>query len=279
MAFDLLLISHSCQDNPSFALINSVFDRCLRAAQYKETFTFMSKQIEEVAPAVVRDAPPLAQGMTATRRQLLAMATATCGVTVAASLFNPARADLVAKIGKLLYLDPTVLNFAFEMEELQQDFYSRIPRSKGWGYLSGQERNILSLMAQQDSEHFTVLNAARDALGYQDAGNGETINSFASRRPRMFTYSSLNSREDLLNVALDVKETVLFGYHGAVGVVRNKEILKTAAAIAGVEGRHAAILRQAIGLNPVPASFEGAYAAQHTGYKLAKYGFKGGAPR
>lgn len=242
----------------------------------------MSKHNTQEASALPADAASPLSGLTnmsTTRRQLLAMATVTCGATVAAAIFNPARADLVAKIGKLIYLDPTVLNFAFEMEELEKDLYSRLSRSRGWGYLTGQERNYISLFAQQDTDHFDVLNTARNALGFQDAGVSETPNSFASRRARFFTYPKLDTREDVLNTVLDVKETVLFGYHGAVGVVRNKEILKTAAAIAGVEGRHAAILRQAIGLNPVPAAFEGAYAAQHTGYKLAKYGFQGGAPR
>ena len=70
--------------------------------------------LDAMAASSQMSSPPAS----ATRRQILAMATATCGVTVAASLFNPARADLVAKLGKFLYLDPTVLNFAFEMEEL-----------------------------------------------------------------------------------------------------------------------------------------------------------------
>ena len=239
----------------------------------------MSKQIEEAAPALLRSAERPLEGMNATRRQLLTMATAACGVTIASAMFKPARADLVAKIGKLFYLDSIVLNFAFEMEELEKDFYSTLPRTRGWGYLSGEERNILSLMAVQDTEHFGVLNALRDQLGYKDAGTTEKLNTSSSRRPRMFTYPNLSSREDVLNTALDIKETVLFGYHGAVGVVRNKKLLSTAAAIAGVEGRHAAILRLAVGLPPSTAPFEGAYAAQHTGYKLGKYGFKGGAPR
>ena len=239
----------------------------------------MSKQNEEAAPALVRAATRPLEGMSSTRRQLLAMATATCGATIAASLFNPARADLVAKIGKLFYLDSIVLNFAFEMEELEKDFFTVVSRTKGYGELNGKERNLIALFAQQDTDHFQVLDAARDAFGFKDAGSTETLNTFASRRPRNFTYPKLNSREDVLNTALDIKETVLFGYHGAVGIVRNKKLLSTAAAIAGVEGRHAAILRQSVGLNPVPAPFEGAYAAQQTGYKLAKYGFKGGAPR
>ena len=239
----------------------------------------MTNSHEEVAPSLVSHAVAPLEEMSATRRQLLTMATATCGVTIASALFNPARADLVAKIGKLFYLDSIVLNFAFEMEELEMDLYTRLTRSKGYASLSGQEQNIITLMAAQDAEHYQILKAARDAFGYKDAGESETPNTFASRRPRMFHYPSLSTREDILNTALDVKETVLFGYHGAVGIVRSKKLLSTAAAIAGVEGRHAAVLRQVVGLKPSNAPFEGAYAAQQTGYKLAKYGFKGGAPR
>ena len=242
----------------------------------------MSNSNTQVPPALEADATSPLEGltnMTATRRQLIAMATLTCGATVAASMFNPARADLVAKVGKIFYLDSIVLNFAFEMEELQKDLYTRLSASRGYGFLSGEERNLISTFAQQDGQHFDVLNAARDAYGYQDAGSTETPNTFASRRARFFTYPKLDSREAVLNTALDVKETVLFGYHGAVGIVRDKQFLAVAAAIAGVEGRHAAVLRQVVGLKPSTAPFEGAYAAQYTGYKLGKYGFKGGAPR
>ena len=240
----------------------------------------MTKQNTPEAPEIGVPSPLAGLSeMSSTRRQLIAMATLACGATVAASMFKPARADLVAKIGKLFYLDSIVLNFAFEMEELEKDLYTRIASSSGYGFLTGQERNLIATFAQQDSEHFRILNAARDAFDYQDAGTSETPNTFASRRPRTFKYGKLNSREDVLNTVLDLKETVLFGYHGAVGIVRSKELLSAAAAIAGVEGRHAAVLRQAIGLEPVPAAFEGAYAAQHTGYKLGKYGFQGGAPR
>ena len=242
----------------------------------------MSNPHTQVPPALEASAASPLEGltnMTSTRRQLIAMATLTCGATVAASMFNPARADLVAKIGKLFYLDSIVLNFAFEMEELQTDLYTRLSSSRGYGFLSGEERNLISTFAQQDGEHYEVLNAARDAFGYKDAGTSETLNTFASRKPRTFRYGKLSTREDVLNTALDVKETVLFGYHGAVGIVRSKELLKVAAAIAGVEGRHAAVLRQVVGLKPSTAPFEGAYDAQTTGYKLAKYGFQGGAPR
>ena len=242
----------------------------------------MSNPNTQVPPALDADATSPLEGltnMTSTRRQLIAMATLTCGATVAASMFKPARADLVAKIGKLFYLDSIVLNFAFEMEELEQDLFTRISSSRGYGFLSGEERNLIAQFAQQDSAHYEVLNSAREAFGYKDAGSSETLNTFASRKPRMFKYPGLSTREDVLNTALDVKETVLFGYHGAVGIVRSKQLLGVAAAIAGVEGRHAAVLRYMVGLKPSTAPFEGAYAAQHTGYKLAKYGFQGGAPR
>ena len=219
------------------------------------------------------------QAMSATRRQIMMMATATCGAAVAASLFQPARADLVAKLGKFLYLDPTVLNFAFEMEELERDLFTRIARSPGYGALNGNERNLIAMFSQQDSQHFDLLNGLRDSFAFKNSGSYETLNQASSRRPRNFIYPQLSDRMQVLNTVLDVKQTVLYAYHGAVGVVRNKELLKTAAAIAGVEGRHTAVLRMAMGLMPNEAPFEGAIDAQSVGYKLAKYGFKGGAPR
>ena len=213
------------------------------------------------------------------RRQLLALATATGGALLAGAIFNPARADLIDSLGRFLDLDPTILNFAFEMEELEADFFSRITSAPGYDSLDIRQRNILNEFAAQDRIHFEILNAARRRFGALDAGSAETLNQASSRRPRFFKYPKLSSREDVLKAALDLKENVLFAYHGAAGVIDNKQILAQAVAIAGVEGRHVAVLRESMGLDPVPAPFEGALEAQIAGRKLGQYGFQGGAPR
>ena len=208
------------------------------------------------------------------RRQLLAMATALGGAAFAGALFNPARADLVAAVGKIFYLDPIVLNFAVELEELQADFFSRTAAAPGFGGLTERQSNVLTAISAQDRTHFEQLAALRAKRGDTASRGG---NMASSRRPRTFRYGSLGTSDELLRTALDIKENSLFAYHGAVGLLKNKDLLLAAAAIAGVEGRHTAALREAMGLDPLPAPFEGALEAQVSGRKLSRYGFVGGS--
>ena len=213
------------------------------------------------------------------RRQFFALATAVGGVALAGAIYKPAQADIVATLGRIFYLDPTVLNFAFAIEELEADFFARVFNTRGYTQLSGAERTAITTMAMQDESHKRMLGSLRDAMGAKDAGSFETLNASESRRPRIFTYPTLNSRDELMNAALDIKENALFTYHGAASLVRNKNLLSTAVAIAGIEGRHVAILRDSMGMDPVPAPFEGAISATTAGNKFAKYGLKGGAPQ
>lgn len=213
------------------------------------------------------------------RRQFFALATAIGGTAFAGALFQPARADLVAKLGRIFYLDPTVLNFAFAIEELQTDFFSRVTRAPGFNQLDGELRSAMSLIGSQDDTHRGLLESLRPEFQARDAGTFETPNTSESRRPRFFTYPSLRNRDDILKTAIDIKENSLFTYHGAAALLGSKKLLTTAVAIAGVEGRHVAVLRQLSGLDPVPAPFEGAITAQAAGNYFARYGLKGGAPQ
>ena len=213
------------------------------------------------------------------RRQFFALATAVGGVAFAGAIYKPAHADIVATLGKIFYLDPTVLNFAFAIEELESDFFARATSTRGYTQLSGAESAALSLMGSQDTAHKELLYKFRDAIGAKDAGSFETLNASESRRPRIFTYPELDSREALLKTALDIKENALFTYHGAVGLLGNKSLLLTAVAIAGIEGRHAVMLRDALGLTPIPTPYEGAISATVAGNRFARYGLKGGSPQ
>lgn len=207
------------------------------------------------------------------RRQILAMATALGGAAFAGALFNPARADLVAAVGKIFYLDPIVLNFALELEELEADFFSRATSSFGFAGLDERQKNIMFNIAVQDKAHFEQIGKIRSLRGERAA----RANQASSTRPKFFKFGSLNTKDDLLTTALDIKENSLFAYHGAVGLLKDPGLLTVAAGIAGVEGRHAAALRESMGMDPVPAPYEGALEAQVSGRKLARYGFVGGA--
>jgi len=213
------------------------------------------------------------------RRQFFALATAVGGVALANAIYHPAQADIVNKLSKIFYLDPTVLNFAFAVEELEADFFNRVTRSGGYDALSGEQRALFSLIAVQDETHKELLESLRPEFQAKDAGTFETYNTSESRRPRIFTYPALSTRDEVLKTALDIKENALYTYHGAVGLVGNKKLLAKAVAIAGVEGRHASALRQLMGMDPVPAPFEGAKGAQAQGDYFARYGLKGGAPQ
>jgi hypothetical protein len=224
--------------------------------------------------------PPDAQGVKSpARRQFFALATAVGGAAFAGALFQPARADLVAKLGRIFYLDPTVLNFAFAIEELESDFFSRVTRASGYNQLPPNVRSAFGLMGLQDDAHRELLESLRPEFQARNAGTFETPNTSASRRPRIFSYPSLNTRDQVLQTALDIKENALFTYHGAAALIGSKKLLGQAVAIAGVEGRHVSVLREMLGLDPVPAPFEGAITAQAAGNYFARYGLKGGAPQ
>jgi hypothetical protein len=201
-------------------------------------------------------------------------ALAAAGLLIGAS---PGQADLVRALRGVLYLDPIVANFAFEMEELEKDFFMRALQSEAYRGLQPREQNLFNVMAAEDTEHYETIKMFRNKRGIKNSGHFESPNASSSRPPRRFSFpgNAFTSREDLLSTSLDIKETVTFAYHGAVDLV-NKDTLLVAAAIAGVEGRHLAMLREISGLDPLPSPFEAALPPQAAGRRLARYGFRGG---
>lgn len=194
----------------------------------------------------------------------------------------PAEADIIDTLNKFFNLDPTVLNFAHEMEELEKEFFMRALTSRGYQALDGRERNVFNLIAAQDTAHYEALEIERRRRGTRRPNTIEGRNRSSSQRPRQFHFpaDAFSSREKLLREAISIKEDVLFAYHGAVDLVRDPTLLGPAAAIAGVEGRHLVILREIAGLDPVPTSFEGQVSPQKIGNRLAnRYGFQGGNDR
>ncbi len=235
-----------------------------------------------VSPDETRDTPEVdaanATGVVSSQhRQLLtAGAVGVAALGIAALGASPTQADVLRGLKGFLYLDPLVVNFAFEMEELESEFFRRALLSKGYDELNEREKNVFNLIACEDKEHFEAIGKLRAKNGNKSAGSLETSNASSSRRPGFFGFGkAFNSRADLFATALDIKETTLFAYHGAVDIVA-KDTLMLAAAIAGVEGRHAAVLRELNGLDPVPSPFEQRLYPDAAGKRLKKYGFNGG---
>ncbi len=216
----------------------------------------------------------------AARRQFFAVGAGAAGALMLNAAM-PAHADIVSALGKILYLEPIVVNFALEMEELECDFFNKAIISPAYAHFDEYEQNAFNLIAQEDEQHVCSLKELRDKLG-DKSGNSfsETRNMSHTFETPAFTYpgGTFHSRGDLLNTAVRIKESAVFAYHGAVPLVGH-HVLAAAAAIAGVEGRHAAVLRLMNGMDPVPSPFETAVSAQKIGFDLGEYGFMGGAKR
>jgi rubrerythrin len=70
-----------------------------------------------------------------------------------------------------------------------------------------------------------------------------------------FPVSTLKNQADVLRFAAGLEKGAASAYLGAVPVFANEDLAKAAASILGDETMHWAILRNALGENPVPAAF------------------------
>jgi rubrerythrin len=111
------------------------------------------------------------------------------------------------------------------------------------------EKAVLSLAVQfqgQHKEHIDVLAKTITRLG------GKPV---AALEKYSFPTDKLKTQADVLRFAAGLEQGAVSAYLGAVPVFHNRDLAKAAASILGDEAMHWAILRQALGENPVPAAF------------------------
>lgn len=70
-----------------------------------------------------------------------------------------------------------------------------------------------------------------------------------------FPVETLKSQTDVLRFAAKLEQGAVSAYLGAVPLFRDRELAKAAASILGDEAMHWAVLRNALGEEPVPAAF------------------------
>ncbi len=70
-----------------------------------------------------------------------------------------------------------------------------------------------------------------------------------------FPVESLKSEADVLRFATELEKGAVSAYLGAVPLFDNRDLSHAAASILGDEAMHWAVLRAALGLDPVPVSF------------------------
>lgn len=95
-------------------------------------------------------------------------------------------------------------------------------------------------------EHADVLSKTVTKLG------GVPVGPLASYD---FTVDKLKSEADVLKFAAGLEKGAVSAYLGAVPLFGNRDLAKAAASILGDEAMHWAVLRGALGLDPVPGAF------------------------
>jgi len=77
----------------------------------------------------------------------------------------------------------------------------------------------------------------------------------AAKAKYSFPVEGLKNQADVLRFAAGLEKGAVSAYLGAVPLFENRDLAKAAASILGDEAMHWAVLRQAVGENPVPSAF------------------------
>jgi rubrerythrin len=110
-------------------------------------------------------------------------------------------------------------------------------------------KSVLDLAVQfqgHHKEHADALAATVKKLG-GTPNEAKTSYSFPTQK--------LKKQADVVAFAAELEKGAVSAYLGAVPILADRELAKVAASILGDEAMHWAVLRQALGQNPVPTAF------------------------
>jgi rubrerythrin len=111
------------------------------------------------------------------------------------------------------------------------------------------QKPVLDLAVQfqgHHKQHAEVLAKTVEKLG------GKAV---APKSRYQFPVEQLKNQADVLRFAASLEKGAVSAYLGAVPLFRERELARAAASILGDEAMHWAVLRQALGENPVPEAF------------------------
>jgi rubrerythrin len=181
----------------------------------------------------------------ASRRQLLSGAGTLTLSAAAVALLAGCEGMAANAAGAGSADDITVLNTALGLE------YQAIAAYQVGAESGLLQKPVLDVAVQFQSDHkqhAEVLASTITKLG----GKPVAMKKAADYK---FPVETLKSQADVLRFAAGLEKGAASAYLGAVPVFNNKDLAKAAASILGDETMHWAVLRQALGENPVPAPF------------------------
>ena len=137
--------------------------------------------------------------------------------------------------------DLGVLNYAFALEQLEADFYTKVVNSFYTG-ISEEERIVLTDLYNHEVNHREFFKAAiTAAVGTSTELILPTLE---------FDYGDLDfsNRDQVLGTAKILEDTGVAAYNGAGKLIENVDYLLLAGKIVSVEARHASAIRTLINL-------------------------------
>lgn len=200
------------------------------------------------------------------RRSLLAVS-----ALAAAALTLP---TLPARAEDYPYSDIMALRFLEEIARLEADFFLKAAGSTTAEGIQENELSAFNQIARQDADLARWFRAARQQNKIGAFSNFYTPNQSISRPVPVYHFGNdiFNTRSGLYSAALSIKETALGAFYGVVNEADSPKMIQAFAALAGVQGRHAAILRELSGQSSL-VPFEAVVSRYDAALKFEGYGF------
>ena len=143
-----------------------------------------------------------------------------------------------------------VLTYAYALEQLEADFYTRVVNGNTFGTIfNAEEQQVLSDLYAHEVIHREFFKAAL---------SGALPNPSSQLLPALeFDYGTVNfgDRLSVLNTAKTLEDTGVAAYNGAGRLITSGDYLLLAGKIVSVEARHASAIRSLI--NPNSKDFAG----------------------
>jgi len=153
-----------------------------------------------------------------------------------------------------------VLTYAYALEQLEADFYTKVVTNPGFASFSEEAKDILSDLHKHEVIHREFFKAAlTDALPNP---NSQLLPGLA------FTYGNVNfgNQASVIDTAIALEDTGVAAYNGAGEFITDPAYLVIAGQIVSVEARHAAAVRDLKN----PGSIDFASTADANGLDPAK---------
>ncbi len=187
--------------------------------------------------------PIFSESMTKTRRQFLRRAGGAVFSASSIAVLSGCGTYSTSASAETLSQDTKILNTAIAAEHEAIAAYQLGAES---GLLTPEVLKVAVKFQGHHKEHVDALSAAVTGLG------AEPVNPLASYA---FPVDKLKQESDVLQFAAGLERGAVSAYAGAIPVFESKDLMAAAASILADEAMHWAILRNTLGLDPVPGAF------------------------